>query len=61
MEQIVAFVPSLPITMQVSKVIVKCGTSESNLDFQDIDQLIIDFSSMHMNEVYAVQNIVNAK
>ena len=56
-----ASVLALPITTQLSKVVVKYGTSKCNLDFQDTDQLIIDFSSMHMNKVYAVQNVVNAK
>ena len=60
MDQTVAFVPTLPIMLQVPKTVVKCGTLESNLDFQDANQLIIDFSSMHMNEVYAIHNVVNA-
>ena len=61
MDQTVAFVPTLPIMLQVPKTVVKCGTLESNLDFQDANQLIIDFSSMHMNEVYAIQDVVNTK
>ena len=61
MEQIVTSIPTLPIMLQVPKNVVKCGTYESNLYFQDANQLIIDFSSMHMNEVYAVQNVVNTK
>ena len=47
--------------VQVLKDVVKRGTPESNIDFQDTNQLIIDFSSMHMNEVYAVQNVVNTE
>ena len=54
-------IPTLPIMLQVHKTIVKCGTLESNLDFQDANQLIIDFSSMHMNEVYAIEDVVNTK
>ena len=61
MEQTVASMPTLPLMVQVPKAVVKCGTPESNLDFQDTNQLIIDFSSMHMSEVYAIQNVVNAK
>ena len=29
--------------------------------FQDNGQIIIDFSSMHINEMYAVQSVVNAE
>ena len=61
MEQTVTSIPTLPIMLQVPKNVVKCGTYESNPYFQDANQLIIDFSSMHMNEVYAVQNFVNTK
>ena len=61
MEQTVASMPTLPITVQVPKAAIKCGIPESNLDFQDTNQLIIDFSSMHMNDLYAVQNAVNTE
>ena len=49
MEQVVPSVPVSPIMVQVSKTFVKFGTVKPNLFFQDTDQLIIDFSSMHVN------------
>ena len=61
MEKMVTFVPTLPIMVQVPKAAVKCGTPKSNLDFQVTNYLIIDFSSMHRNEVYAFENVVNAE
>ena len=59
MEQVGPSILVSLIMVQVSKTIVKFGILESNLGFQDTNHLIIYFSSMHMNEVYAIQNIVN--
>ena len=60
MEKTTQPVPFPPISIQVSKTVVIFGTPESNHVFQDNDQIIIDFSSMHMNEVYAVPSVINA-
>ena len=60
MEKTAQPVPFPPISIQVSKTVVIFGTPESNNVFQDNDQIIIDFSSMHMNEVYVVESVVNA-
>ena len=60
MEKTAQPIPFRPTTVRVSKIVVIFGTPESNHVFQDNDQIIIDFSSMHMNEVYAVPSVINA-
>ena len=47
--------------VQVSKIVVDLGTPDFNQVFQDSGQIIIDFSSMHINEVYAIQSVVSAE
>ena len=58
MEKIVPPIPVPPIMVQVSKTVVDLRTPEFNQVFQDSGQTIIDFSSMHINEVYAVHSTV---
>ena len=48
-----------PIRHDIKK-IVKFGTPYPNLVYQHTDQLILDFSSMQMKKVYAVQSAINA-
>ena len=47
--------------VQVSKNVVDLVTPDFNDDFQDNGQIIIYFSSMHINELYAVQSVVNTE
>ena len=61
MEETAPLVLVPPIMVQVSKSVVNFGTSESNHIVQDNDHIIIDFSSMHINEVYVVHSAANAK
>ena len=61
MEKIVPPLPVPPITVEVSKGVVNLGTLEFNDVFRDSGNIIIDFSSMHINEVYAIHSDFNAK
>ena len=54
MEQTAPPFPVPPITVEVSKAIVDLGTLEFNDVFKDNGKIIIDLSSMHINEVYPV-------
>ena len=60
-EQTATLVPVPPIKVEVSRGVIDLGTPEFNDVVRDINQITIDFLSMEIAELCAIQNVVAAE